>query len=179
LALVFGFVAVVAQLIYWSNATDRDHAYNNTDAGKIDLAGRNEVMKLRAQTELARAQTELAQATGVPAPTASLPNQERGIRMRSIDDLVDGSEVILPANAKITLRGPMTVTFVNSAGLIKGFSGDFRLHVENSENWAWTPGYDSKSPPLTVNDFLGHLRKRTFPNRVTLTIKQGVVELNT
>ncbi len=77
LALVFGFVAVVAQLIYWSNATDRDHAYNNTDAGKVDLAGRNEVMKLRAQTDFVRAQAELAQATGVvPTPVQDRPRVE-------------------------------------------------------------------------------------------------------
>jgi hypothetical protein len=72
LALVFGFVAVVAQLIYWSNSTDRDHSYNNTDAGKVDLAGRNKVMELRAQTDLVRAQTELAQATGT-VPTLVQP----------------------------------------------------------------------------------------------------------
>jgi hypothetical protein len=79
LTLIFVFVGVAVQVIYWNNGTNRDQAYNNTEAGKIDLAGRNKLMELKAQAELVRAQAELAQATGaVPTPVQPLVAPAKG-----------------------------------------------------------------------------------------------------
>lgn len=172
-------LAILAHQIWWVLADQRKQTYDNTPAGLAQI----ENDKIRAQKKLVEAQAELAAASG-PVKNGAIPQlytaPQATPAFQVVNDLSDGATAVIPENAKIVLRGPMTMTILNSAGRIKGYSGDFKVHVENSENWAWTSGFAPESPPMTPKDFFWHLRKHPeWPSRVTIQVNQGVVELTT
>lgn len=132
------------------------------------------------QSQRANIPQRPAQASAAYQPAPVSQPQAQSAARPVIDDIRNGMEVTLPENAKIVLDGPMEVVLLNSAHRIKSHTGDFKLWVENSHNWAWTPGYSSETTttPMSVDSFLWHLKRRPAETRVRVYV-QGKVEFTT
>lgn len=116
-----------------------------------------------------------------PAPQIVRPAPTAQASAKTIE-LQDGITPILPENAKIVLRGPITkLVIVNTASRIKSFSGDFKLVLESDGTRAWTPGFDKyDQSPNDMADFINRLPKWPEQNRVRIFVQPGhVLELNT
>lgn len=172
LILVIAFVALITNQLFWKWRDAIKQDYNNTPAGLAEI----QIEATQAQKKLVDAEAKKLKIGQRSSVSTSPTVPEKSV---AIDTMQDGTKVFLSENKQFILHGPMSVVFVNSAERIKSFSGDFKLHVENSENYAWTPGFSQDSPPMSVDDFLRHFRKRKVDANVRIFVNQGVVQINT
>lgn len=184
--IVTGVIMIIClslQQYYWNKVAEDKQKYNNTDAGKAEIA----IEAVKAETDLVLAQARKARAEGKSLPAQPLQAQAPASPVQSsvrvVEDIKDGDVVMLPENARIILQGPMSFAMANSLQRIKGYKGDFKLHVEESENYSWTSGFSPQSPALSMDVFLSKFRdlqqRKPIDNRVRMFINNGVVEINT
>lgn len=135
--------------------------------GKVQIENRYYDEQIeKEKTKQLKLQLEILRAGGgVPSVSgkANVPSPQS-------DGVGEGSEFVL--------TGPAEKVFVNSGQKIKRISGgDYKILVEDSGNIAWTSGYDSSKPPMSVDEFLSGLKRvheRGFNrHRVRVEVKSG------
>lgn len=106
------------------------------------------------------------QVVATPAVPASVPcNERRDIQVNN------GEQVNFPPCGRMILQGPMEATIVNSAEKIAAYSGGFKLCEEDTNNCAWTSAFSTEPSPVSVGNFLDHVKPWPEKTRVRITVK--------
>jgi hypothetical protein len=158
LALGFGFIVIVAQLIYWTRTKEQDQRHEETMA---------ELRIRQTQVESGVKKGE----TSNPAPLQGQTTQRssQGLAPGGTLYAADGDQFIIPENTKTIVREGATIVIVNTAWRIKSFSGDFTIERLGAEESASVPdqGYFERLP------------KWPTQTKVRIHVNSGVVQLNT